>query len=133
MGAVGEDFVDYRSWLERHGVDCSGVRTSQLLHTARFVCTTDKDHAQIASFYAGAMSEARHIELAPLGRDEPLDLVLISPNDPEAMTRHTEECRAGGSPSPPTRLSSSRGQTARGSGSSWTARRTSSATTTRQH
>lgn len=98
VGAVGEDFVDYRSWLERHGVDCSGVRTSELLHTARFVCTTDKDHAQIASFYAGAMSEARHIELAPLARQEPIDLVLISPNDPEAMTRHTEECRARGIP-----------------------------------
>jgi adenosine kinase len=98
VGAVGEDFGDYRSWLERHGVDCSGVRTSQLLHTARFVCTTDKDHAQIASFYAGAMSEARHIELAPLARTEPIDLVLISPNDPEAMTRHTEECRTRGIP-----------------------------------
>jgi adenosine kinase len=98
VGAVGEDFLAYRSWLERHGVDCSGIRTSELLHTARFVCTTDKDHAQIASFYAGAMSEARHIELAPLGRDEPIDLVMISPNDPEAMTRHTEECRARGIP-----------------------------------
>lgn len=98
VGAVGEDFVDYRSWLERHGVDCSGIRTSELLHTARFVCTTDDDHAQIASFYAGAMSEARHIELAPLAGTDPIDLVMISPNDPEAMTRHTEECRTRGIP-----------------------------------
>ena len=22
VGSVGEDFADYRSWLERHGVDC---------------------------------------------------------------------------------------------------------------
>jgi adenosine kinase len=90
VGAVGSDFADYRAWLERHGVDTSGVRVSDLRHTARFVCTTDADHNQIASFYAGAMSEAREIELAALG---PVDLVVVSPNDPAAMTRHTEECR----------------------------------------
>jgi hypothetical protein len=62
VGAVGPDFVDYRAWLERHGVDTAGVRTSELRHTARFVCTTDRDHAQMASFYPGAMTEARHAE-----------------------------------------------------------------------
>src|SRR4051794_40281032 len=93
VGAAGMDFAEYRSWLERHGVDCSGVRISELQHTARFVCTTDADHAQIASFYPGAMSEARNIELGPLGEVEPLDLVLIGANDPEGMMRHTEECR----------------------------------------
>jgi adenosine kinase len=98
VGAVGEDFVDYRSWLERHGVDCAGVRVSELRHTARFVCTTDRDHAQIASFYAGAMSEAREIELQPMNERRPIDLAVISPNDPEAMLRHTEECRFSGIP-----------------------------------
>lgn len=98
VGAVGEDFVDYRSWLERHGVDCSFVRVSELLHTARFICTTDRAQAQIASFYAGAMSEAREIELAPMQAAGPLDLVVIAPNDPEAMLRHTEECRHRGIP-----------------------------------
>jgi adenosine kinase len=95
VGAVGADFAEYRAWLERHGVDCSGVHVSELRHTARFMCTTDADHNQMASFYAGAMSEARNIELAPLGD---LDLVVISPNDPEAMVRHTEECRTRGIP-----------------------------------
>jgi adenosine kinase len=94
VGAVGEDFAEYRSWLERHGVDCSGIHVSPVLHTARFVCTTDRDQAQIASFYAGAMSEARQIELAPLAAQEHIDLVLVGPNDPEAMLRHTEESRS---------------------------------------
>jgi adenosine kinase len=93
VGAVGADFADYRAWLERHGVDTGGVRVSELKHTARFVCTTDSDLNQIASFYPGAMSEAREIELAPLG---PIDLVVVSPNDPAAMVRHTEECRERG-------------------------------------
>ncbi len=93
VGAVGADFADYRAWLERHGVDTAGVRVSELMHTARFVCTTDRDFNQIASFYPGAMSEAREIELGALGH---LDLVVVSPNDPEAMLRHTEECRERG-------------------------------------
>ncbi len=99
VGAVGQDFVEYRSWLERHGVDTSFVHVSELKHTARFVCTTDADHAQMASFYAGAMSEAREIELGPIGdRVGGLDLVVVSPNDPEAMLRHTRECRTRGIP-----------------------------------
>ena len=97
VGAVGVDFGDYRSWLERHGVDCGSVHVSEVAHTARFVCTTDDDMNQIASFYAGAMSEARNIELAPVAeRVGGLDMVLISANDPEAMLRHSEECRQRG-------------------------------------
>lgn len=99
LGAVGADFADYRSWLERHGVDCESVHVSEIAHTARFVCTTDDDLNQIASFYAGAMSEARNIELAPVAeRLGGLDLVLISANDPEAMLRHSAECRQRGYP-----------------------------------
>ncbi len=94
VGAAGEDFVEYRSWLERHGVDCDSVRISETRHTARFVCTTDDHMAQIATFYAGAMSEAREIELGPVAtRVGGLDLVVIGSNDPEAMLRHTQECR----------------------------------------
>jgi len=97
VAAVGDDFNDYRSWLERHGVDTASVHVSDVAHTARFVCTTDADNAQIATFYAGAMSEARTIELAPIAaRLGGLDLVVISPNDPEAMLRHTDECRERG-------------------------------------
>ncbi|MDO3686953.1 carbohydrate kinase family protein [Micromonospora sp. C28ISP2-4] len=97
LGAVGADFADYRSWLERHGVDCDSVHVSEVAHTARFVCTTDTDMCQIASFYAGAMSEARNIELAPVAqRLGGLDLVLVSANDPAAMIRHSGECRDRG-------------------------------------
>jgi adenosine kinase len=99
VGAVGQDFDDYRSWLERHGVDCASVHVSETKHTARFVCTTDADHNQIASFYSGAMGEAREIELGPvLDRIGGLDLVLVGANDPEGMIRHTEECRQRGIP-----------------------------------
>ena len=97
VGSAGEDFADYRSWLERHGVDCESVRISDSLHTARFVCTTDTTMAQFASFYPGAMSEARLIELEPIvGRVGEPDYVLIGADDPDGMLRHTEECRQRG-------------------------------------
>jgi len=97
VGSAGEDFGDYRAWLEKHGVDCGSVRISEDLHTARFVCTTDATMAQFASFYPGAMSEARLIELAPIAErvGEPT-FVLVGPDDPQGMVSHTQECRQRG-------------------------------------
>ncbi|MBC7629964.1 carbohydrate kinase family protein [Aeromicrobium sp.] len=97
VGAVGQDFdVEYRAWLDSAGVDTSGVLVSETQHTARFVCTTDSTMAQIATFYAGAMSEARDIDLLAAGSG--FDLVLIGPDDPEGMLRHTRTCRDKGIP-----------------------------------
>ncbi|WP_035850114.1 carbohydrate kinase family protein [Kitasatospora azatica] len=97
VGAAGADFAEYRSWLQRHNVDTDSVHISETRHTARFMCTTDEDHNQIASFYTGAMAEARNIELKPIAdRIGGLDLVLIGADDPQAMVRHTQECRTRG-------------------------------------
>jgi adenosine kinase len=97
VGAAGMDFTDYREWLEAHGVDCDSVLMSETAYTARFVCTTDDAMAQIASFYPGAMSQARNIKLADVvSRTGTPDLVIIGANDPDAMFLHTEECRALG-------------------------------------
>jgi len=93
VGSVGPDFEEYRQWLDAHGVDTSGVRVSKTLQTARFICTTDSEQAQIATFYAGAMSEARDIDLDTIGD---IDLVVVSPNDPAAMIEHTRYCRDRG-------------------------------------
>ena len=97
IGAVGADFTDHEAWLKQHGVDTSGVRVSRERHTARFVCTTDRDHNQIATFYAGAMAEARDIGLAEVAQQAGgFEVTVISPNDPQAMLRHTGECRERG-------------------------------------
>ena len=97
VGAVGADFAEYRTWLTDHGVDCSGVLVCDDVQTARFMCTTDDDMRQIASFYAGAMARAREIDLRPVA-ERGLDIVLIGANDPEGMLRHTDQCRELGIP-----------------------------------
>jgi len=92
VGGVGADFVDYRRWLEDHGVSTAGVRESLLKHTARFVCTTDTEGNQIGSFYAGAMSEDADIKLAPLAAEHGgIDLVLVGAGDPGAMVAQTAD------------------------------------------
>jgi adenosine kinase len=97
VGAVGRDFeTEYRGWLDAAGVDTTGVLVSETRHTARFVCTTDADLAQIATFYAGAMGESRDIDLMSVGAG--FDLVLVGPDDPEGMLRHTRACREHGIP-----------------------------------
>jgi adenosine kinase len=97
IAAVGKDWADYEAWLSRHGVDTSHALVSTSLYTAHFMVTTDDDLNQIASFFPGAMSEARNIELAPImektGR---FDMVVISPDDPEAMLHHSDVCRKEG-------------------------------------
>ncbi len=97
VAAAGSDFAEYRAWLTEHGVDCAGVRVFDTAHTARFMCTTDETLAQLATFYAGAMSRASEIDLAAvldeIGRP---DLVLIGADDPGAMVNHTKACRDGG-------------------------------------
>jgi len=99
IAAVGKDWADYEAWLSRHGVDTSHALVSTSLYTAHFMVTTDDDLNQIASFFPGAMSEARNIELGPImektGR---FDMVVISPDDPQAMLHHSEVCRKEGIP-----------------------------------
>ena len=99
IAAVGKDWPDYEAWLSRHGVDTSHVLVSETLYTAHFMVTTDEDLNQIASFFPGAMSEARNIDLATImektGR---FDMVVISPDDPEAMVHYSDVCRDMGIP-----------------------------------
>jgi adenosine kinase len=91
IGTAGQsDFAEYRAWLERHGVDTSGVRESARHHTARYIGTTDVDMNQIASFYAGAMEEDSEIDLTALAGQ--VELVLIGATDPDAMLAFTKQC-----------------------------------------
>ncbi len=69
--AVGEDFEEYRTWLEKNGVDTSGARVIPGVFTASFFVSTDNANAQIASFYPGAMAYASDSELTRTGKTIP--------------------------------------------------------------
>ena len=91
MGTAGQDFGEYRQWLDAAGVDTSLVRQVPDKFTASFFCSTDTENNQIASFYTGAMAHAAELSFRTI--EEP-GLVIVSPNDPAAMIQYAEECRA---------------------------------------
>lgn len=97
VATVGEDFAEYRTWLESKGVDTSNVRVIPGEYTASFFANTDRSNSQIASFYTGAMAHAAEISLRELQGGQP-DFVVISPNDPKAMVCYVRECREMGVP-----------------------------------
>jgi adenosine kinase len=90
FATVGEDFEDYRIWLERHNVETKYIKKIDGVFTASFFANTDKTNSQIASFYPGAMTFSRDYSLKELNFIP--ELVVISPNDPDAMNRYVEEC-----------------------------------------
>ncbi|MFD9409344.1 carbohydrate kinase family protein [Streptomyces sp. NPDC059989] len=99
VGAAGSDFAEYRVRLKQQGVDTDFVHISSERQTARFMCLTDREEHQIASFYSGAMAEAAGIDLRQVvERAGDIGVVVISPNDPEAMLRHTDQARSMGIP-----------------------------------
>ena len=99
VAAVGRDFdLGYREWLQEAGVDTSTVLVHPTLHTALCTITTDEAHAQIVTFYPGAMAQAREIDIATLHAQQPIDLLLIGPDDPDGMLRHTRTARELGIP-----------------------------------
>lgn len=96
LATVGEDFADYRAWLESKGVDTSLTKVITGTYTASFFANTDLANNQICSFYTGAMAHAATLSL----RDLPVkpDLLIISPNDPKAMDQNVAECKELGIP-----------------------------------
>ena len=91
MATVGEDFGDYRTWLEAHGVDTCATKVIPDEFTASFFANTDQANSQICSFYTGAMAHAAELSFRDL-KEKP-DLVVISPNDPLAMVQYPKECK----------------------------------------
>lgn len=96
LGTAGDDFDDYRRWLESKGVDTSAIKQIDGVRTASFFANTDKANLQISSFFTGAMAHAGEVKVADLGFKP--DLVVISPDDPTAMRNRIRECVASGIP-----------------------------------
>jgi len=96
MATVGEDFTEYRTYLENVGVDTTLMKVIPEEFTASFFCNTDQSNAQIASFYPGAMDYAGELSFHDLAQKP--DWVVISPNSPDSMVKYPQECQALGIP-----------------------------------
>jgi adenosine kinase len=94
---VGQDFEEYRAWLEAKGVDTTYIKVIADKFTASFFENTDLANNQIASFYTGAMADAGQVSLKDMKAGE-ADYVVISPNDPGAMDQYVRECGELGIP-----------------------------------
>jgi len=95
MATAGQDFGEYKSWMDAVNIDTSLVKVIYGKHCASFFCSTDQANNQIASFYTGAMANAGELSMrtVPGIKDA---LVIISPNDPDGMVQWAEECAAMG-------------------------------------
>jgi len=92
LATAGQDFGDYRAWLEAAGIDTSHVKVIADRFTASFFCSTDEANNQIASFYTGAMANAGELSFRTMDGLRNDGLVIVSPNDPGAMVQYAEEC-----------------------------------------
>jgi adenosine kinase len=95
MATAGEDFADYRQWLDAAGIDTTQVKQIPGKFCASFFCSTDVENNQIASFYTGAMADAGQLSFRTV---KDCGLAIIAPNDPGAMVQYAEECRTLGIP-----------------------------------
>ena len=97
VATAGQDFGEYRAWMQHQGLDAAGIKLIDDEFTASCFINTDKSNNQIVAFYTGAMAQSKHLSLLEFGLGAQ-DLVIISPTDPEAMSRYAEECRTHGIP-----------------------------------
>jgi adenosine kinase len=97
VGTVGDDFGEYRAWLDSRGIETSGVKVVSGDFTASCFINTDLQANQITAFYVGAMAHAASLSIGDTGVT-PTDLVIIAPNDPIAMAQYAQECTTLGIP-----------------------------------
>jgi len=91
MATAGQDFSDYKAWMDAVNIDTSLVKVIDGKFCASFFCSTDLHSNQIASFYTGAMANAPELSMRTVAGIKDA-LVIISPNDPAGMVQYAEEC-----------------------------------------
>jgi adenosine kinase len=97
MATVGQDFGEYRAWLEGEGIDTSATFEVPGEFTSSFFVNTDVENNQIASFYMGAMGRAGDLSFHDLDY-RAIEIAIVSPNAPAAMIRYPRECQELGVP-----------------------------------
>lgn len=86
LGIVGFDFLDYRKWLKKKGVDLRQVKVIPNAKTATAYIITDQRDNQIASFYPGPTVENYVRSIAKNLKN--IDFAIISPDNKKRMLEY---------------------------------------------
>lgn len=91
LATAGHDFGSLRTFLRKHRISIKSIKTYGDIATSTYYVITDKEDNQIGSFYVGAQKYANSLSVVPFAGS--VDLVVIAPTDPQAMTKYVKECR----------------------------------------
>lgn len=91
FAAAGNDFSEYLTFLQQAGIDTTNIQIVKDKPTASAFIMTDKADNQITGFYPGAMADSASYSLKDL-QQKP-HFVVISPNDPKAIIKFSQECQ----------------------------------------
>lgn len=95
VATAGNDFDDYREFLEKHRIASEGVRVVSDEPCGSYHVITDSDDNQIGAFYTGATKYNKDLSIR---QPEAPRLVIVGPNDPDAMRKYVVECKELGYP-----------------------------------
>ena len=95
MATVGQDFLPYAEWMDKHGISREYVTTVDGEYTACAFVITDKGGNQITAFHPGAMN---HCDINSIPDDAGISLGLISPECKRGMIEHAQQFKSAGIP-----------------------------------
>jgi adenosine kinase len=95
MGAVGNDFGPYRTWLEQNGLSTQYLMEVDDTYTAQAYITTDLDDNQITAFHPGAMDHSERMEVP---RDGSFAIGILAPDGRQGMLCHAGQLARAGIP-----------------------------------
>lgn len=91
LSSAGKDFSDYKKFLDKNKINTSYIQCCKDLFTANYFVVCDKKNNQIGGFYSGAMSNDKKLSLDSVKGK--IDLLIISPTDPEAMINFAKQSK----------------------------------------
>lgn len=94
LAVAGSDFGPYADWMDRNGLDRSGILVLDDVRTAQGFVTTDLDHSQIWAFYEGAMARAHEARVEEI-RDD-ISFAIVTANGKQAMLEHARALKSRG-------------------------------------
>lgn len=90
FGSAGVDFPEFDQHVRSAGVDTSRVHRDELLPCASGFALCDRSNNQIWGFAKNAMGKAKEMSLSTF--TAPIDFVLITPDDFDAVINHVSYC-----------------------------------------